>query len=483
MAAEYQTQHEERLLAIAGALLLTLCFCFGGNSAQGNWGTMVASLLAVPVLILAAFRGGLSAQTPLVRWGRIVAVAILLVPALQLLPLPAFLWGLPSARPSLLQDLEAVGVLGLDRRWSLMPAATEREIWFLLPGIALFFCVQVIGRRGWRPMLWLLIFLTLANLVFAVVQIKAGRDSPLNLYPAYAPQWGGVFANSNHQADMLALALMLVLVLFGRAWRRARESGHYGAEVGTLAGLALIFAIALPIVGSRAGVIIVMLMLLALLASSGLAKFRVLRESRVRLAGVVLAMVVLIIGLNAAVGWLRIDADATSTADSRARMSSETLKVGVDHAPWGAGVGSFIPAYQQGARNDGLMNVYVNNAHNDYAQWWLEAGILGVAVALLALGVLVGALVRLLRLPLESGTRTSGLAAMMGIGVIVLHSMVDYPLRTQALMAVFAVLSGIAVAAASASPESARRRKRPGRDRRLAAEIRDVDGTLGDFRR
>ena len=471
MAAENRTQHEVRLFAIAGALLLALCFCFGGNSAQGNWGTTAASLLAVPVLVLAVFRSGISAQASVVRWGMLVAVAILLIPSLQLLPLPAFLWSLPAARPPLLHDLETAGVMGLDLRWSLMPATTEREIWFLLPGIALFFCMQVIGHRGWRPMLWLLVTLALANLMFAVVQIAAGRDSPLNLYPAYAPQWGGIFANSNHQADMLALALMLVLVLIGRAWSRARERGHYGAELGALAGLALIFAIALPIVGSRAGVIIVMLMLLAVLASSGLAKFRVLRESRVRLAGVVLAVVVLIIGLHAAVGWLRIDADADSTADSRARMSSETLKVGIDHAPWGAGVGSFIPAYQQGARNDGLMNVYVNNAHNDYAQWWLEAGILGVAVTLLALGVLVRTLVRLLRLPLKSSTRTCGLAAMMGIGVIVLHSMVDYPLRTQALMAVFAVLSGIAVAAAGAKAESAQRRERSGPGRRRSGQI------------
>jgi len=54
----------------------------------------------------------------------------------------------------------------------------------------------------------------------------------------------------------------------------------------------------------------------------------------------------------------------------------------------------------------------------------------------------------LLRMRAGSTARVCGIAAMTGIGVIALHSTVDYPLRTQALMAVFSVLCGIAVGAA-----------------------------------
>ncbi|HQV73332.1 MAG: hypothetical protein WAR01_08185 [Dokdonella sp.] len=94
------------------------------------------------------------------------------------------------------------------------------------------------------------------------------------------------------------------------------------------------------------------------------------------------------------------------------------------------------------------MNAYVNNAHNEYAQWWLEGGVMGVLVMLLALAVLARALLGLLRMRAGSTARVCGIAAMTGIGVIALHSTVDYPLRTQALMAVFSVLCGIAVGAA-----------------------------------
>jgi O-antigen ligase len=225
-----------------------------------------------------------------------------------------------------------------------------------------------------------------------------------------------------------------------------------------------------------------MIMLMGVMLGSGLAKLRVIRDSRALQIGTLLALIVFVVGLQAAVGWLRIDAADPTVKYSRSRMLIETLRVGADHAPLGAGVGSFVPAYQQGAHNEGLMNFYVNNAHNDYAQWWLEAGIAGVVVTLLALAVLVGALVRLLRLPLGSSTRNCGLAAMMGIGVIVLHSMVDYPLRTQALMTVFAVLAGIAVAAASAEPGPLRSRSRRSPGASPVGRHKHVNDIFGDDR-
>lgn len=471
MRADDRAGGGERALAMSGALLLLVCFLSGGDSAQDNLGMMVASLLAVPVLVAAVYRSELFARSAPVRWAALVAILIALLPLLQLLPLPGVLWKLPGARPPLLQDLEAAGVAAPDLRWSLTPGATARDLWFLLPGMALFFCMLAVRRTAWRPMLWLLVGLAIGNLVFAVVQFAAGKQSMLNPYPDFAPAWGGIFANTNHQADLLVIGLMLALMFLAHAWRRARDSRNFGVALVVPAALAFVLVAALPVVGSRAGVIVAMIMLMGVTLGSGLTRLRALRENRALQVGALLTVVVFVVGVQAAVGWLRIDASDPTVKDSRARMLVETLRVGADHAPLGAGVGSFVPAYQQGARNDGLMNVYVNNAHNDYAQWWLEAGILGVAITLLALGVLVRTLVRLLRLPLESSTRTCGLAAMMGIGVIVLHSMVDYPLRTQALMAVFAVLSGIAVAAAGAKAESAQRRERSGPGRRRSGQI------------
>ncbi len=463
MKSEDDLKQGDIIPLVLAASLLVLCFVCGGDSAKSNPGWMAAQLFSIPLLVLALVQCVRRErfQSAAVRWGLAAVAMIILLPLLQLLPVPNSLWSLPAGRISLLQDLEAVGVASVDQRWTLSPAATERDLLFLLPGLALFFCMLALGRDAWSRMLGLIVALCIGNLIFAIMQVAAGKDSILNLYPDFAPALAGVFANSNHQASLLAIGLMLVAVFLLAAWKRMRESGRSGVKVGALLLIALIFVAILPLVGSRAGVIVAMIMLMGVLLSSGLPSMQTFRENRLLQIGTTLSLIVFVIGLQAALAWMSSEANGDVVKGSRFRISTETLSIGGEHAPLGAGIGTFIPAFQQGAGEDFLMNAYVNNAHNEYAQWWLEGGYFGVLVVLLALAVLARTLITLLRLRPESRTRVCGMAAMMGIGVIALHSTVDYPLRTPALMAIFAVLAGVAIAAASSGSSRTQRTIRP----------------------
>ena len=445
MKADSGSRRGDAVLQMLAAALLILCFVCGGNSAQGNLGMMAAQLLAIPVLVLAVVRVTRCGQSGVARWGVVVALLIVSLPLLQLLPLPAWLWNLSAQRESLLQDLDVAGVTSFDPRWTLSPAASERGLWFLLPGLALFFAMLAVGRTAWRRMLGLLLVLGVVNLILAFAQMLAGQDSMLNPYPKFAPAMGGIFANRNHQADLLAIGLMLVVVFLLDAWKQRHEKRNSGIRVGLLVTVGIIFVLALPLVGSRAGVIVAMVMLMAALLTSGLPTLQAFRRKPVHQLGAVLTLVIFVAGLQAALAWMKVD---STVEGSRHTLLTETVRIGSEHAPMGAGVGTFVAVFQQGG-GDGLpLDAYVNNAHNEYAQWWLEAGVAGMLVTLLALAVLFGALFALLRQRPGSTTRVLGMAALMGIGVIVLHSTVDYPLRTQALLAVFAMLAGIAVAAA-----------------------------------
>jgi O-antigen ligase len=472
MSSDAQRGRADTILLSLAAALLLITFISGGNSAKGSLGSMLAQLLAIPILIhalvLAHKRGRLGSA----RMGILVVALIVLLPLLQLLPLPSAIWNLSGERLALMQDIRAAGVTAVDQRWSLSPGATERDLFFLLPGLALFFCMLAAGRRIWGRMLWLLIGLSVANLILAFAQMGAGQHSILNPFPEFAPAMAGIFANRNHQASMLAVGLMLVAAFLLDAWKQARTNGESYAKVGTLVLLALMLILALPLIGSRAGVIVAMIMLMGVLLSSGLPSANVFRRNHLLQFGSVLALVVFAVGLYAALGWMKSDA---AIEGSRYTMLIETLRIGAGHAPLGAGIGTFVPAFEQSASDALLMNAYINNAHNEYAQWWMEAGILGVLVPLLALFVLARTLLALLRQRTSERARKYGMAAMTGIGVIVLHSFVDYPLRTPALMSVFAVLSGIAVAAAgfeSSARQPARRRHASASEHpRLGAQV------------
>src|SRR5690606_29490473 len=128
------------IISLLAACLLVLCFVTGGDSATANAGGTAAQLLALPRIAPALFPclGPDRFQPAVVRWGVVAAVAILLLPLIQLAPLPDMLWSLPAKRMDLLQDLEPVGVTTVDQRWTLSPSATERSLLFLLPGLALF---------------------------------------------------------------------------------------------------------------------------------------------------------------------------------------------------------------------------------------------------------------------------------------------------------------------------------------------------------
>lgn len=439
-------RQDELALMIGTAALLILCMVFGGDSAKGNLGTMAAQMLAIPLLVFGVVQAARRRQLFAARWGVGVAILITLVPLVQLLPVGSLLWALPVERATLLQDLGVAGITGLDLRWTLSPAATERDIYFLLPGMALFFCMFGLGHTAWRRMLGLLMALGLANLVFAFAQVAAGQDSFLNPYPEFPPAMGGVFANRNHQADLLAISLMLAVVFLLDTWKQARESRQSNGKLVALVLAVAILVLALPLVGSRAGVIVAMVMLMASLMSSGLPTWQTFRRHPMLQVGAVLTVLIFVVGLQAALAWMQVDA---AVEGSRNALLNETLRIGKDHAPLGSGLGTFVAVFQQAAGDALPLDAYINNAHNEFAQWWLEAGVVGIVVLVLALLLLTATLLALFRQRPRSSTRVAGMAALMGIGVIVLHSTVDYPLRTQAMLAVFGMLAGIAIAAAS----------------------------------
>ncbi|HET8898123.1 MAG TPA: O-antigen ligase family protein, partial [Rhodanobacteraceae bacterium] len=349
-------------------------------------------------------------------------------------------------RRDLLKDLSTAGVFTLDFRWTLTPDATERDAWLLLPALALFFAALASSVDVWRYLLWWVVALAMFTLVLGFVQIGVPQDSFLNPFPQYAPALTGVFANKNHQADALAIGLVLSLALAFDARRRVLHERRGQTALLSGAILAVLFVLVLPLVKSRAGVIVGLVVSgMVMLHSGPLSPSHWRSRHLGRVLGV-LSVAALLVGITAALAWMQADADVDG---SRWAMFVATWRLGFDNAPFGSGFGSFVPMFEQATHGALMRSGYINNAHNDYVQWWFEGGYLAVGVLLAAQTVLLRALLGLLRLPEDSRLRSKGLAAAGGVLVLLLHSIVDYPLRTPALMSVAGLLAGIVVAAAA----------------------------------
>lgn len=433
---------EPRLLRWALYGLVVLAFATGGSAQISGWDDTVVQLLSLPVLAVALWYLGRQPTPPPLRLALVAAASVALVPLLQLLPLPASLWLLPDAREALARDLAAVGVVP-DHRWSLAPAATERAFLFLLPPIAAFLATLSTGFEDHRRLLRLVMLLAIASLLLGFVQLGVPEESLLNPFPRWNGLFNGLFANRNHQGISVVIALVIAeagaLVALGSAREGLRQ-----AWTSWVLGFVALFALcALPLTGSRAAVLIAVFAVATVPMALGLFDATHLRRSWGARVGLVACMALIALGAWATLGWMQVEA----VDEVRPLLRSAALTVGHEHAPLGAGVGAFVPAFEQGAGPDLLLRQYINHAHNEYLQWWVEAGWLGIITLLAVLATLGIAGARALQ---ERGPRrVPGLVALMGLGALLLHSWVDYPMRTVSLATVAAVLAGIVVAQAA----------------------------------
>jgi O-antigen ligase len=140
----------------------------------------------------------------------------------------------------------------------------------------------------------------------------------------------------------------------------------------------------------------------------------------------------------------------------RLNMTKDCLKM-FSHRPiWGWGLGTFPTIYP--SYRSFYTNLFVNEAHNDYAQLLVETGLLGI-------GLMLWFLVRLYQYGLPTSRRWElrwdgavSLAALLGCTGILFHSLVDFNLQIPANAALFYVLCGLA-----ASPLT--KVSKPGRSR------------------
>ena len=443
------TQRFDRWGHFAVAAVLALAFITGGGSRDRGIGDVVTQLLALPVGLWALFVLATSAGPGLRRAAIAVAMLIVGTVLIQQLPLPEGLWRGIAVRDALAQDLASSGVDDARHLWSLSPLASERALWSIMPALAVFLGTLALPVQQHRRLLLLVVGLSTASLLLGFLQLGAPQDSVLNPFPEWVPRLNGFFSNPHHQSTALAVSIVILVALLvsGRGSEPSPEAPPW-VRFG-LALLAVLLFAALPLTGSRAVMLLAVLALVAvpvILRRGGgrtaIPSGAPTAMATAKLRGIQSVLGVFALGaILAAVGWLRHDI----AEEARWVVASATAAMGWAHAPLGAGVGSFVPWFEQAAPAALVREEYYNHAHNEYAQWWLESGVLGV-ITILAVATLLLAGYPRGRVAGTDVDRGIAVAAWLGCVLLLLHSAVDYPLRTPALMTVAGLLAGIVMA-------------------------------------
>ncbi|MDH7975774.1 O-antigen ligase family protein [Sphingomonas sp. AR_OL41] len=422
------------------ALFVVACMLLGGATRLSTIPWLIIEIVSIGALAIAFARPHNVRMISKERWARRLATALAILLIVYLAPLPPSIWGILPGRGG---ATKTYALLNISPPWlpiSMTPAATLSSALATLPFFATFFTIIRGGHRFIIATAIAIVSVGLLSAIYALLELMTGGRKNPRFYGEGSSPEGGFFANSNHNVTLMLVALILAAGLF--AWLRveSRDKSVRGGiySVFGLAGSTLILAIVLN--GSVFGLLLLLPVLLAsaLIVRNGEASAKPLL---VALGGVAVALVAGVLALTSPKVEDFAQTKRSVPGLNRVAFAENTLRGAADFLPLGSGPGSFQTIYPSYETPSIVTDVFVNHAHNDYAELVFETGLAGstLLVAFLAWWVFRFREAWSRKMPRSALSR----AASISTALIMIHSMVDYPLRTATIMVVFAFCCGI----------------------------------------
>lgn len=423
--------------AVATLALLLICLLFGGASQKHAVRLTIVELVALPMIGLAALRAWDQSVWTRHRFAISILLSAAAIPLVQLIPLPPAVWG---ALPGRGDGVLALEIAGLSPGWvpmSVAPDLTWRSFLALLPAAAVFLGALLTGGTYHRNYVHLLFLGLAVSFLLGLAQVLVGGP----VYPWPTTTQGtvaGLFANRNHLATFCLVVLPLAAAVIGAASRQGPD-GRLAFAVGI--AVVAVAVVTVAATQSRAGIGLLgpSLVFSALIvrAAAGRARFSPAALGLSAAAGAGLILVA-VLGL----GPILDRFDSSAPPEARFERWPTVVVAAEGHLPMGAGFGSFERVYWTVETLEELDPTSLNRAHNEYLESWVEGGWLSVAV-LIAFLIWFGRRAWSAWSAPPGATADMARAASVGLLMILMHSAVEYPLRTVALMAVFALLAAI----------------------------------------
>lgn len=416
------------------AVLLGAALLLGGASQQHQLRLAILELAALPLLVVAGSRL-IAGDGRLSRFAVFIAAAAAAVPLIQLIPLPPGVW---TALPGREQPALALELAGLSPGWaplSLAPDQTWHAFLAILPPVAMFLGFGFCAAPQRLRMIYALLIFAVFSVVLGTAQLASGGGQ---LYPWPTTRLGsvvGFFANRNHLATLCLLTLPFASVLGARVLRTQDRSGRLILWLSIL--FVSLMVLALGVIRSRMGIGLLaptlVLSLVAAWIASGGGRPKPLLLGMIGGVGVAVGAVMIF-----ALAPLLARFDALGAQEGRFENWPVVAEAVNSYLPLGSGLGSFDTVYRSVEPLERLDPTFFNRAHNEYLETWLETGWIGGALIIVFF-------VWFVRRAWIAWRAKPGLerdlqrAASVAIGVILAHSLVDYPLRTVTITVILAM--------------------------------------------
>lgn len=435
----------------AGLAFMLAALLVGGAGLGYPLLALLVHLGAIALIVHLLHRHRLRELDPAGRLFLACGVAAIALALVQLVPMPHSMWTSLPGRDVAAQIDAQLG-WQIWRPVSLTPDLTLRAALALLPALATLLLVALAGPADRIRLVRLVVAVAMAGALLAFLQVAMGQGAPL-LYETTHRGYGvGFFVNRNHHAVLLLVAILLVplpgVIPAARSTGRVMNADALGLAAAL--GIAALLALGVLATSSRTG--LVLLPFCLSLSVGILARHAALRKGLTVIAILYLVAALLIAQTDAA--RLVVERFAALRADLRFQYWENTLYAVQASFPVGTGLGSFTAVYPTVEPLAQVGQLRVNHAHNDLLEFILEGGIGAVLLLLSLSGAIAFAAWRGGRAGLFA--RPELVAALGGVAVIAAFSLVDFPLRMDAIACLAGLLLGLLTRAGPVPQRSAK---------------------------
>ncbi|MCX7351341.1 MAG: O-antigen ligase family protein, partial [Alphaproteobacteria bacterium] len=424
----------------AVALALLLAIVSGGSSHAGSDVFLLFRLLCLALLAASLIRLITTSIALTEKLALLLIIAAVSLVSLQLVPLPYAVFTSLPGREFVAKVFEIASIPPQPMPLTLSADATRGALLALMPPIAIFLATLTTGQRQRWLLVATILVGSIANVFLGLAQRFEGAGSGLYLYEI--TNYGsatGFFSNRNNFAMLLCIAIPLTWAATHKLIRMRSLSPPLGIAAGAV--MMLIIFMGLAASNSRSGIFLGMLALTLstlMVVATPAAKGRSSRSAkRGRLSLLAILGGAFIIGQFGMTGILRIVENDPLT-DYRTEIRDVTLRSAADYFPIGSGFGTFQSVYGMHETPATMISAYVNHAHNDWLELWLEGGLPAATLMGCFVALFVYQAVRVWNPSGQYAEHVLPRAASVGALVLLLHSLVEFPLRMPALACIFA---------------------------------------------
>jgi hypothetical protein len=412
--------------------------------------------VALAFLVALAARAGSMSGRLSIR----TALLVLLVssPAwlavVYLVPIPAATWVTLPLRRDYTDALTAAGIAMPD--WlpiSMVPDATATSLFAGIPLVAAFLAGFWMRLPQLNGILKVFVAIAFFEVLVGLLQAAGGTGSSL-YFGGIGGRPFGTFANPNHFANYLAMALAAYVWL---GWSRL-GSRHYTpaptsflrtpeSAVWAAGGVLLVIGVLMS--RSRGAMVAGLPAALCALVIAVKTSSRNARNMRARRRTLAIAIVgviatLSIVGLDGAISRFTTRS-FTSDLAIRADLAMSTLQGAMQLWPVGSGWGTFSWVYPR-FQPPGIVG-FANQAHHDYAQLLFEGGVFALVLMLAFAWLAVTRAALLVRAALRRKRlhREEMACVLCGLGLLgfLVHSLLDFNMHIPANAIMAALLAGV----------------------------------------